>query len=334
MTFEIKDLIGLSKPLERLIDVTAAGVGRVTKAYFVKKDADAKAHEIRAIAQAMVESRRLIGSAGYDDGKIKIEGMAEQTSVSDLNEGQLAARALERQSFKELAQQQNTEAIVSNAAQELSNDEFVPDEKPELEWTTRFFRIAEDVPTEELQYLWGRILAGEIRRPGSFSLRTLEALRNLSKKEAENFVRLAPYILRSGDNYFYLRVPEYVVGQKGKLSFAEALSLNEAGLINSDNFLSVTFPDFKTGNIAWFLNGPIGVKFVFTSDRVVAPIQAGILTAAGIQLLKLITIEPDLDYLKLFAQQWSAEGVRIYTAKIQTVDAASFNFSNETPLSL
>jgi hypothetical protein len=334
LTFEIKDLVGLSKPLERLIDVTAAGIGRVTKAHFVKKDADAKAHEIRSIAQAMVDSRSLIGSAGYDDGKVKMVGGGEQITGSTRSEDQLATRAIDREAFKELTQQQNTEAIVTKAAEELSGDESVPEEKPEPEWTSRFFRIAEDIPTEELQYLWGRILAGEIRKPGSFSLRTLETVRNLSKKEAETFVKLAPYLIRSGVDYFYVREPEYVVGQQGKLSYAEIMALKEAGLINSESFLGYTFGEVKAGTTQWYINGPIGLRFEFASDRGAVTIQVGMLTAAGIQLLKLVTPQPNLEYLKLFAQQLSAEGVSVYTATVQIVDAERFAFSNEAPLSL
>jgi hypothetical protein len=334
VTFAIKDLVGLSKPLERLIDVVAAGIGRVTKAHFVKKDAEAKAYEIRAIAQAMVDSRGLIGNAAYDDGKVKVADAGGERSATPLDDGQLATRALERQTFKELTQQQNTETIVTNAAEELSGDEFVPDESPEPEWISRFFRIAEEIPTEELQYLWGRILAGEIRRPGSFSLRTLELLRNLSKKEAETFVKLAPYVVNAGDNYFYLREPEYVFGKNGKLSFAEILTLKEAGLINSDNFLTVTFGEIKAGTAQWILNGPIGLKFVATSDRRATNLQVGLLTAAGIQLLKLVKLEPNFEYLKLLALQFHAEGITVYTANVQMLHGNQFTFSNETLLPL
>jgi hypothetical protein len=334
MTFEIKDLAGLSKPLERLIEVTSAGIGRVTKAHFVKKDADAKAYEIRSIAQAMADSRRLIATAGYDDGKVNMAGAPGQTPSLGVDESQLTARTLERQAFTELVQQQNTEAIVSRAAEELSGDKYVPEEKPEPEWTSRFFRIAEDIPTEELQYLWGRILAGEIRKPGSFSLRTLETVRNLSKKEAETFVKLAPYLIRSGEDYFYLREPEYVVGQQGKLIYTEMMALREAGLINSEPFLGYTLGAARAGTTQWYLNGSIGLRFEFASGRDAVTLQVGVLTAAGIQLLKLVTPLPDIEYLNLFAQQLRAEGVSVYSANVQMVDEQQFVFSNEALLTL
>ena len=93
----------------------------------------------------------------------------------------------------------------------------MPAEKPEPEWVSRFFDIAAGITTEQLQYLWGRILAGEIKQPGSFSLRTLDVLRNLSRKEAESFVKLGsmgeeftmetkPILIR--DPFLQLRSPQ------------------------------------------------------------------------------------------------------------------------------
>jgi hypothetical protein len=49
---EIKDLAGLSDPLKKLIEVISTGVGALSKPYLVRKTADAKAYEIKIIAQA------------------------------------------------------------------------------------------------------------------------------------------------------------------------------------------------------------------------------------------------------------------------------------------
>ena len=52
---EIKDLAGLSAPLTRLIEVISNGVGAVTAPYLTRKNAEAKAHEIRVISNALGE---------------------------------------------------------------------------------------------------------------------------------------------------------------------------------------------------------------------------------------------------------------------------------------
>ena len=41
----------------------------------------------------------------------------------------------------------------------------------------RFFDAVGNVSNEELQKLWGKVLAGEMQQPGSCSLRTMEVIR-------------------------------------------------------------------------------------------------------------------------------------------------------------
>ena len=51
-----------------------------------------------------------------------------------------------------------------------------------------FLGYAEGMEDPYLQELWGKVLAGEIQQPGSYSLRTLDVLSAMTQKEAELFV--------------------------------------------------------------------------------------------------------------------------------------------------
>jgi hypothetical protein len=66
-----------------------------------------------------------------------------------------------------------------------------PPEAPDADWVARFFGVVQDVSAEEMQALWGKILAGEIRHPGRLSLRTLDILRNLTTAEAKVFTSIS-----------------------------------------------------------------------------------------------------------------------------------------------
>lgn len=58
---------------------------------------------------------------------------------------------------------------------------------PNDDWMNFFSRYAEDASSERLQDLFGRILAGQITRPGAFSLSTLRVLSELDQDIAEDF---------------------------------------------------------------------------------------------------------------------------------------------------
>ena len=74
----------------------------------------------------------------------------------------------------------------------------LPEENPlDAELMTRFYRYASDISTEEGQKIWAKLLAGEIVQPGSFSLNTIDILRNLTQRQAQAIVNISKY--RFGD---------------------------------------------------------------------------------------------------------------------------------------
>lgn len=74
----------------------------------------------------------------------------------------------------ELADQEYTKRSENNASDNTPFD---------FDWFLRFFESAGNVSNEDMQLLWARILCDEYQKRGSFSFRTLELLRNLSKNE-------------------------------------------------------------------------------------------------------------------------------------------------------
>lgn len=165
---ELKDIAGLSKPITKLIDVCAEGIGAVARPWLIRRDAKALAD-----AQAALEKANL--------------SMASADLVT--SGSQITARI----EYREAKRHRNLCAVVSEAKGTLSED--VSEEPVDSDWIARFFGYAEDVSNEEMQHLWGRLLSGEVSRPGSFSMRTLELTRSLSSDEASIFHALCNYSL-------------------------------------------------------------------------------------------------------------------------------------------
>lgn len=96
-------------------------------------------------------------------------------------------------------------------------------EEPGATWTSRFMKYVSDLRDEEVFKLWGKILAGEIRKPGSFSLKTLEILHTLDSRDAEIFNKIAPYVINSDF------IPEEAFAKTGVQVF-KAATLESLGL--------------------------------------------------------------------------------------------------------
>jgi hypothetical protein len=320
---EITDLTGLSEPLKRLIEVISSGIGNVYKPYLIRKTADAKAYEIKVIANAMAESKKLLTHTEYEDGKVKV--LAEQSEDFPT----LQNRADARIQYRGQCEQQNVEAVCVNAAEELLKETTVPDGKPEPEWISRFFDISSGINSEELQFLWGRILAGEIKRPGSFSLRTLDVLRNLSRKEAENFVKLGNYILRSNEKVFYVDPTAYIFAKDGGLTFLDILALKHAGLVFESD-LEFSFAPSSAGQMTHLTYGSLLLIFEREKDTQKLGSNIGLLTPVGIELLELLTVQPDMEYLEFVGRRFAADGLKSSWAPILGIVGDQINFGTKT----
>src|SRR5690606_7233918 len=124
------------------------------------------------------------GGIEYNESGVVVTSPKElPADYIELTTPTLEERTQSRIDHREAQKQLNLENVTAYAAEQLLNEQPVTDEPIDEDWKTRFFNIAEDVSNDEMQALWGRILAGEIKNPKSYSLRTLELLRNFSKEE-------------------------------------------------------------------------------------------------------------------------------------------------------
>lgn len=135
----------------------------------------------------------------------------------------IADYVLQRESRK----LKNVQSVLEKSASHFKESEQVSDKPVNIDWTNRFINIVENISDDSLQEMWARILSGEVKRPKSFSLRTLDLLQNITKDEAQLFVKAAGYYL--ANNYLYT--------DSNVLSLHEILLLGEIGFINSEELI-------------------------------------------------------------------------------------------------
>ena len=235
------------KAFDRLLGAVVDYPVALIKREIAKIDAQTKAFEI-------VESA-IAKSAGEQAG-------------SDVETVDRALKVLVRQEYRK---QSNREAVALEAVRELSVErpkdtvEADPIEPPNDDWLNVFERFAEDASSERMQGLWGRVLAGEIRKPGRFSLRTLRFLSEFSQSDAVLFAEICEYaiernILKS------LAIPDE------EKDISHLLQLEAAGLITGASGLGLvtgsTFDanghcKFAEGNLALVLRGEPDTKISF-----------------------------------------------------------------------
>ena len=91
----------------------------------------------------------------------------------------------------------NAQSVIEQTSKVLENDPEISPEPVDQNCVNRFRTIIEEFSDKDIQNLWARILAGEIQKTKSYSFRTLDNLKNFSKKDAQTFLNLSKYIVNN-----------------------------------------------------------------------------------------------------------------------------------------
>jgi hypothetical protein len=203
-------------------------------------------------------------------------------------------------------QEVNVAKAITHAEQELKDDpQAAPKEEVDPDWLYRWRDYAGNVSTDELQALWGRVLAGEVKSPGRYSYRTLEFVRNLSVRE------------KHGVNFGFL------------------LRMQGLGLLTGvDSFgLNVTYKSAVTGRFAKPLSSHGRALLVKNADpekRLQLEIYG--VTDLGTQVLSLGNFEPHLPYLLAIGEEIQRKGFEVSLCRCRSADSTQVVVFDEQPL--
>lgn len=283
---EVSDLAGISEPAKKLIEVISSAIGSEFRPRCMRREADAKAYEIRTIAAAQADAIVL---------KSKGEALADLERINLIagDNPDLVERAKIRLLSREVEGQRNIEAIAEEAFSNLPVS--ASDQPISKDWKRIFFLNAENICDKDLQYLWGKVLAGEVVSPGSYSLRTLEILKNLSKHEAEIF-RLACSLAFDDGSIVKPTFDNSNQFEEYGLTFGNLLSLRDAGLLNENDSLAKHFEDMDKSPSFILINNGVRIMISGTIPQFFS-LPSLLFTVAGKELKNLIEDNPCLPYL-------------------------------------
>ncbi|MGC2855933.1 DUF2806 domain-containing protein [Novispirillum sp. DQ9] len=240
-------------------------------------------------------------------GDLKIHEAALESALRRIAvDPSLAERALNGEFYAIIRKQENKDAVVNEALADLSGPcpespgQMGADKPIDPAFLDRFETYAEGASTEELRHRWGRVLASEVRRPGTFSHKVLRVIDELDSDTASAFERLCK-------NRIVDCVPRCL---SGELPFAEQLALVGADLLSAPGpFCQVAIAvemTLSNGELRWLIHfGGHGVALpnpfpfeigrgtedalMLNDEKPAVPVY--ILTMAGAQIANIL---PDL----------------------------------------
>jgi hypothetical protein len=284
---EIKDLVGVEQPLTKLVESVSNAIGTLYEPRRIRKKAKADAEAAVTLAEA----------------EVQVE--------------ELKRRASERIAHTEARRQRNIDQIIEQAIKELP--ESVNEEPINEDWIAQFFNLSQDVGDSDMQILWARLLAGEVSCPGSYSFRTLQTVKVLSKEDARLFSQYCSYVwqISGGPISLYTDAEtDRYIANKG-VGLSERNHLKNLGLIygtsvgmmkSSDPYAVISSRD-NPFEVTYF-----GRRFLLTqhlNSNESAIVQPEILTDIGTQLFPISGAQPDESYLETLIRTLAGSKIEV-----------------------
>lgn len=267
--------------------------------------------------------------------RIKIIATGSEQIAAQMNvDPEFARVAVKKYGQKIVREQVNLDRVSEIAAAQIQSESALPEGNKDADknippingdWLNNFEKEASQKSTEEMQLLFGRILAGEIKNPSSFSIKTIKLIGQLDGQAANLFRTLCSLSvsLRVQDKILDARVLS--LGESAAsnslqafgLGFDQLNLLHEYGLIISDYNSYMNYnQSVANGNI-------VGLPFKYQNSDwgllPVTPRPAGqelrlhgvSLSRSGKELLKIVDIDPNSAYTAKIQDFFSIQNMRM-----------------------
>ncbi len=244
---------------------------------------------------------------------------AKAAAKKSSSDEQLVQRSVEHFGARILKEQKNREAIAQAALKELGTTDPNQDTNQEIDedWLDIFSRVAEQRSNHDMQLYLAKLLAGEIRKPGSFDPSTVEALAKLTPTMArtfQDFCNISMVVTSSVDELtvsladdapFVLVEPYGLPGQNAlsDLGFSYSLitHLQDAGLVQYDLTAWKEFPivifDLPIEIGGTIMNFRTPDEFIQESFHKLTKVKVINFTTAGMQIRRIIDKTPNAEYV-------------------------------------
>lgn len=266
----VKIATTLAKPATRLVEKVSDALGVLYQPAHLRRIGKAKADV--ALMEAM----------------FKME-------ITDLEK-----RAALRWKHEQVVHQKNIEKILRQALPQITdgaNPDGVDDD-----WISNLLTKCRLVSREEMQTLWSRILAEEVNMPGSFSKRTVNALADLDRQEAELFTNLCGYVCNIEDYMPVVLEPSDEIYVASGIHHGTIRYLDSAGLIDYGGVSHTGISLQRGDTVSYF-----GKVLVVKDPGGKFGLNAGVVnfTTVGRELFPISGSKPVNGFLEYLQQKWA-----------------------------
>ena len=306
------------------------GVGSLASPWQIKREGKAHAEvrrdELLMLAQAEVEAnlikqgkKKLLPGGNLVD--IQVTDFESNNEVDHLgrieptiNLDEMTFKADQQRKSDDLQAEININKTILMAEEELLRSKQEPSDRDvDPDWISRWRENAKNTKNEEVRRLWARTLAGEVKAPGAYSLRTLEFIKNLSQEEAIAISKLGQFVI--GNTLLKCKTLE----DRG-INFSFLLHMDDLGILNGVQGGDVTGLEIKmssreTNKYSNVLINRNRILLIESNDpkkELKLPVYQ--VSKIGVEVLSLGDFNADEDYMRELGRLIKAKGFDVKLA--------------------
>ena len=310
INFSIQDVLGVGPASKNIIDALRGAFGELLYPW--------------------IEARRGAGEQRTAKGWIAL-ARKSGLSVEQFDVTRIEGRTDYRVHAEAVRQQESREAVALYVLAELPTlvDHKLIDEKTpgmEPEWLSRFWRLAQDISSDDLRSLWGHLLARQATGAGHVSARTLEALSLLDRWEIESLTRMAAFVLHAEGSRVNETGIVLNIGPTGedRLGSLNRKMMDQVGVRELQHFVTIgllssagwnpTFSALSSSERLTIGGAPFRL-WINEHDRPNTGILGSQMSLTGREIIKLIRTTPPSDYIEILTELFRRAGLTLEPAR-------------------
>ncbi len=299
--------------------LTEKGIGTLLepwhKARMSKVELEAKKNEIIVLANAERQA-------------LDIKNNHVQLTLTNIDE--LHSHIESKKKIENIKKEVNISKVILYAEDELKDDtQEPPKDNIDEDWLYKWKNNASEISTEKLQQIWGRLLAGELKSPGKYSLRTLEFLKSISTEEAKLIERIAQFNI----NGSICRDSNDIL-ENNNILLENLLFLQELGILYSvDTELAMKYSSNNSNNFFNVLisNGK-ALSLKHKNSEKKADMHIYGLSSLGKEVLSLGSFNHNEEYLISIGKNFKNQGFDVALGDWEQIDKKGGHILNEVQI--
>lgn len=185
--------------------------------------------------------------------------------------------------------EENLHKIIDEAGRILKNKKMELGSYTKVDWINVYFENAKNFSNEYMQSIWAKVLVQELSNPNSFSMKTIDVLKNMTEEEFKLFEKMCSFVI---DNFLPW-------SDNDSFSWIDKVKMQEFGLLTLE-YTKRSNTIESNSTLLLLIHKDYVLKLYNPDDIQTINFEICLLTNSATELLKIYDYKLNREYINKF----------------------------------